>query len=136
MVEIKDNINHDKGIVLAKENSTMKRITAIVRASKFEEVRQALHEHEINFFTFYEVKGYGHAHGNSLSYRGAVYDQGFIGRIKMEIILSDSFAEVARDTISEAAQTGEKGDGIITMEAIESVVNIRTKLIGEEAINK
>ena len=114
----------------------MKKIEAIVRASRFEDVREALHQHEIDFFTFYEVKGYGHQRGNHLSYRGTTYDSGYIGRIKIEIIISDSFIEAAIDAISEAAQTGEMGDGLITVTALEEVINIRTKLVGEEAVNK
>ena len=65
----------------------MKKIEAIIRSSKFEVVKESLAKEGIYFFTFYEVKGFGHQKGKELSYRGAVYDAGFIGRIKLEILL-------------------------------------------------
>jgi len=113
----------------------MKKIEAIVRASKFEEVKEALGKKEINFFTFYEVKGYGHEKGKNLTYRGAPYDIGYIGRIKLEILISEQYVSAAIETISEAAKTGEKGDGLITVSNIEEIRNIRTALKGSEAIN-
>jgi len=61
----------------------MKKIEAIIRSSKFEAVKESLAEKGINFFTFYEVKGYGHQKSKELSYRGSVYDVGYIGRIKI-----------------------------------------------------
>lgn len=113
----------------------MKKIEAIVRASKFEEVKEALEKKDINFFTFYEVKGYGHQKGKNLTYRGAAYDIGYIGRIKMEILISEPYVSAAIAAISEAAKTGEKGDGLITVTNIEEIINIRTALKGSEAIN-
>lgn len=113
----------------------MKKIEAIVRAAKFEEVKEALAEKDINFFTFYEVKGYGHQKGKNLTYRGAAYDIGYIGRIKLEILLSEQYVDAAIQAISEAAKTGEKGDGLITVTNIEDIINIRTALKGSEAIN-
>ncbi len=113
----------------------MKKIEAIVRASKFEEVKEALGEKEINFFTFYEVKGYGHQKGKNLTYRGAAYDIGYIGRIKLEILISDPYVNDAIEAISNAARTGEKGDGLITVSSIDEIINIRTALKGSQAIN-
>lgn len=113
----------------------MKKIEAIVRASRFENVKEALSNREINFFTFYEVKGYGHEKGKNLSYRGAIYDVGYIARIKIEIVVSDDFVEPAKTAITEAAKTGEKGDGLIIVTNLENTVNIRTGNTGEEAIN-
>lgn len=113
----------------------MKKIEAIVRAAKFEEVKEALGKKEINFFTFYEVKGYGHQAGKHLTYRGAVYDVGYIGRIKIELLISEQYVSDAIEAISEAAKTGEKGDGLITVSDIENIINIRTSLTGSEAIN-
>ena len=113
----------------------MKKIEAIVRASKFDEVKEALGKKEIYFFTFYEVKGYGHEKGKNFTYRGAVYDIGYIARIKLEILISEPFVSAAIQAISEAAKTGEKGDGLITVTSIEEVINIRTALKGGEAIN-
>jgi len=114
----------------------MKKIIAIVRASKFEDVKEALNEKEINFFTFYEVKGYGHQKSESRSYKGVAYDIGYIPRVKLEILISEPFVEAAIEAIRSAAHTGENGDGLISISPIENMVNIRTGLHGSEAINK
>ncbi len=114
----------------------MKKIEAIVRASRFDQVKEALREKDINFFTFYEVKGYGHQKGKALSYRGAVYDVGYIARVKLEIIVSEAFVAPAIEAISIAAKTGEKGDGLIYVSSLEEIVNIRSGLRNSEAINK
>jgi len=113
----------------------MKKIEAIVRASKFDDVKEALGKKDINFFTFYEVKGYGHQKGQNYTYRGAIYDVGYIARIKLEILLSEPYVADAIEAISEAAKTGEKGDGLITVSSIDEIINIRTSLKGSEAIN-
>lgn len=113
----------------------MKKIEAIVRASKFEAVKEALSAKDINFFTFYEVKGYGHEKGKHVSYRGATYDVGYIARIKLEIIVSDQFIDAAVTAITQAAKTGEKGDGIVYVSSIDDIINIRTGLQGAESIN-
>jgi len=113
----------------------MKKIEAIVRASKFDEVKEALAEKEIYFFTFYEVKGHGHQKSESRSYRGTVYDVGYIARIKLEILVSEDFLDVAMKAIETAANTGEKGDGLIYVSNLERTVNIRTGKTGSEAIN-
>jgi len=113
----------------------MKKIEAIIRSSKFEAVKEALAESGINFFTFYEVKGYGHQKGKELSYRGAVYDVGYIGRVKLEIIISDESVKVAFDTISKAAHTGENGDGLVLVSSVDDILNIRSKFKGPQSIN-
>jgi len=113
----------------------MKKIEAIVRASKFDEVKEALSEKEIYFFTFYEVKGYGHQKSESRSYRGTVYDVGYIARIKLEIIVSDDYILPALNAIEQAAKTGEKGDGLIYVSDLDKTVNIRTGNTGIDAIN-
>lgn len=113
----------------------MKKIEAIVRASKFEDVKDALAAKEVHFFTFYEVKGHGHQKGASRSYRGTVYDIGYIARIKLEILVSEDFVMDAIEAIESAAHTGQKGDGIIFVSDLESVTNIRTGNSGVEAIN-
>ncbi len=113
----------------------MKKIEAIIRASKFDQVKEALSEQNINFFTFYEVKGYGHQKGESRSYRGAIYDVGYIARIKLEIIVSEAFVEKAMSTIASAAKTGEKGDGLVLVSDISEILNIRTGLTNGDAIN-
>jgi len=113
----------------------MKKIEAIIRASKFDEVKDALSEKEIYFFTFYEVKGYGHQKSESRSYRGTVYDVGYIARIKLEILISENFVDAALLAIESAAKTGQKGDGLIYVTDLDKTVNIRTGRTGSEAIN-
>ena len=113
----------------------MKKIEAIIRASKFEDVKDALAEREIYFFTFYEVKGYGHQKGETRSYRGTVYDVGYLARIKVEILVSENFVDTAISAIEAAAKTGEKGDGLIYVSDLEKTVNIRTGKNGSDAIN-
>jgi len=92
----------------------MKKIEAIIRSSKFEQVKEALSEKEINFFTFFEVKGYGH---------------------QLEIIVSEDFVEPAMEAIMTAANTGEKGDGLIYVSNLDQITNIRTALKNSESIN-
>ena len=113
----------------------MKKIEAIIRASKFEEVKVSLAEHNIHFFTFYEVKGHGHEKGKSLSYRGTVYDIGYIARIKIEILVSEEFLDSAILVIEKAAKTGEKGDGLIYVSQLDKTLNIRSGKTGSGAIN-
>ncbi len=113
----------------------MKKIEAIVRASKFEDVKEALAEKEINFFTFFEVKGYGHQKGSSRSYRGTIYDVGYIARIKIEILVSEEFVDLAIEAIESSAKTGEKGDGLVYVSDVEKTINIRTGNTGKDAIN-
>lgn len=113
----------------------MKKVEAIIRSSKFEVVQESLHEVGINFFTFYEVKGYGHQKGKNISYRGAMYDLGYIGRIKLDIIISEEFLDSARQAIIDAAFTGEKGDGLIVVTNVEDITNIRTGLKNGDSIN-
>lgn len=113
----------------------MKKIEAIVRASKFEEVKEALAERQINFFSFFEIKGYGHQKGKSRSYRGTIYDVGYIARIKIEILVSEEFVAPAIEAIEASAHTGEKGDGLIYVINLDKTVNIRTGNTGKEAIN-
>jgi len=113
----------------------MKKIEAIIRSNKFEQVKDALSEKEIYFFTFYEVKGYGHQKGKELNYRGVVYDQGYIARIKLEIIVSEEFVSTAMDVIIDAAKTDEKGDGLVYVSSLDEIINIRTGLKNSESIN-
>ncbi len=112
----------------------MKKVEAIIRASKFDAVRHALEEIGIRFFTFMEVKGYGKQKGEHVVYRGAAYDIGYIGRIQLEIILADEKVDDVIEAISNAARTGEIGDGKIIVTDIEQIVSIRTGAINESAI--
>ncbi len=112
----------------------MKKIEAIIRSSRFDEVKDALSQIGINFFTFMEVKGFGKQKGEHVVYRGAVYDVGYIARLLLEIITPDEKVKEAIDTIKEAASTGEFGDGKIIISEVSEIVSIRTGLMNESAI--
>ncbi len=105
----------------------MKKIEAIIKPFKLEDVKDALVEAGIEGMTVSEVKGYGRQQGHSELYRGAEYVVEFIPKIKIEIVVSnDDYAKKAVDAISEAAKTGKIGDGKIFVSTIDSVLRIRT----------
>ncbi|HMQ05832.1 MAG TPA: P-II family nitrogen regulator [Saprospiraceae bacterium] len=112
----------------------MKKIEAIIRSSRFEEVKSALSEADINFFTFTEVKGFGKQKGDHVVYRGAIYDIGYIARLSLQIIISNDRLEEALNVIRNAAYTGEIGDGKIIVTHIDDVISIRTGKRNEEAL--
>ncbi|MCU0417248.1 MAG: P-II family nitrogen regulator [Cytophagaceae bacterium] len=108
----------------------MKKIEAVIRASKFFEVKEALKKMGILFFTYSDVKGVGNQAPEKAVYRGVEYDLGSIARIKMEIVVSEKVDEVIK-CIVETCKTGELGDGKIFVYDIEDCVRIRT---GERGI--
>jgi nitrogen regulatory protein P-II 1 len=112
----------------------MKKLEAIVRSSKFETVKNELAKIGINFFTFFEVKGYGRQASEHVVYRGAEYDIGYIARIKIELIAEDANVKRIAETIRNAANTGEIGDGKIFITPIEEIISIRTGNINESAL--
>ena len=113
----------------------MKKIEAIIKPYKLEEVKEALVEAGIEGMTVSEVKGYGRQQGHSELYRGAEYVIEFIPKVKIEIVVSnDEYAQTAIKAISEAAKTGKIGDGKIFVSPIESVLRIRTDEKDEEAL--
>lgn len=112
----------------------MKKIEAIIRSSKFEAVKTALSEIGANFFTFFEVKGFGKQAGEHVVYRGAEYDLGYIARMKIEIIVANDSSEKVSNTIRKAAHTGEIGDGKIIISPIDEIVSIRTAKANESAL--
>ncbi len=108
----------------------MKKIEAIIKPFKLEDVKEALVEAGIEGMTISEVKGYGRQQGHSELYRGAEYVVEFIPKVKIEIVVStQEFADTAVNAIKEAAHTGKIGDGKIFVSDISSVVRVRT---GEE----
>ena len=113
----------------------MKKVEAIIRSSKFKEVREALATVGVYFFTFLEVKGYGHQKGESIKYRGTTYDMGYIARLKLEILIEDEQEQQVISIICDAARTGEIGDGKISISNIETVVRVRTGESGPDALN-
>lgn len=112
----------------------MKKVSAIIRASKFEAVKEALANVGVYFFSYYEIRGFGLQRGEQIKYRGAVYDQGYIARYKLEIILADDKVSDAVKAITENARTGEIGDGKVYVETLDGVYRIRTGEEGNSAI--
>jgi len=113
----------------------MKKIEAIIKPFKLEDVKDALVEAGIEGMTVSEVKGYGRQQGHSELYRGAEYVVEFIPKIKIEIVVStDEYAQKAIDVINAAAKTGKIGDGKIFVSTIDHVVRIRTDETDTDAL--
>ena len=113
----------------------MKKIEAIIKPFKLEDVKEALVEAGIEGMTISEVKGYGRQQGHSELYRGAEYVVEFIPKVKIEIVVSSQeFADTAVNAIKEAAHTGKIGDGKIFVSDISNVVRVRTGETDEEAL--
>ena len=112
----------------------MKKIEAIVKPFKLDEVREALSEIGVTGLTVTEVKGFGRQKGHTELYRGAEYVVDFLPKVKLEIVVADSLLERALDAIIKAARTGKIGDGKIFVSTVEQVVRIRTGESGEAAI--
>ena len=112
----------------------MKKIEAIVKPFKLEEVKDALSDLGIEGMTVIEVKGFGRQKGHTEIYRGSEYTVDFLPKIKIEVVLSDDQAEEAVSAIVKAARTGKIGDGKIFVSSIDSAVRIRTEEKGELAV--
>lgn len=111
----------------------MKRIEAIIRKTKFEEVKDALHEADIDFFSFWEVRGIGQARQGRI-YRGVVYDTGSIERILISVVVREVNVEKTIDTILKSARTGEIGDGRIFVMPVDNSYRIRTGESGDDTL--
>ncbi len=111
----------------------MKKIEAIIRKTKFEEVKETLHENGIEFFSFWEARGVGMAR-ESRVYRGIAYDTGTIERLYLEIVVRDVNLEKTIDAILKSAATGEVGDGKIFVSTIDESIRIRTAEKGDESL--
>jgi len=112
----------------------MKKIEAIIKPFKLDEVREALSEIGVSGLTVAEVKGFGRQKGHTELYRGAEYVVDFLPKIKVELIIADSLVDRAIDAIVKAARTGKIGDGKIFVTSVEQVVRIRTGESGEAAV--
>ena len=112
----------------------MKKIEAIVKPFKLDEVREALSDIGVAGLTVTEVKGFGRQKGHTELYRGAEYVVDFLPKVKIEVVVADSLAEKAIETIVNAARTGKIGDGKIFVFPVEQVIRIRTGESGEAAI--
>ena len=112
----------------------MKKITAIIKPFKLDEVREDLSDANINGLTVTEVKGFGLQKGHTELYRGAEYVVDFLPKVKIEVVVEDSILDLAIEAILKSARTGKIGDGKIFVEDIEQVIRIRTGETGTEAI--
>jgi nitrogen regulatory protein P-II 1 len=112
----------------------MKKIEAIIKPFKVDEVKEALQAVGVQGMTVLEVKGFGRQRGHTELYRGAEYVVDFLPKAKIEVVVTDSMAEAAVAAITRAAQTGKIGDGKIFISDIAEVVRIRTGETGEQAI--
>lgn len=112
----------------------MKKVEAIIKPFKLDEVKDALNEIGIQGMTVTEVKGFGRQKGHVELYRGAEYDIAFVPKVKLEIVVSDQMAERVVAAILDKARTGKIGDGKIFISNIEEIIRIRTGEHGESAI--
>jgi nitrogen regulatory protein P-II 1 len=112
----------------------MKKIEAIIKPFKLEEVKDALADLGIEGMTVSEVKGFGRQKGHTEIYRGSEYTVDFLPKIKIEVVLADSLLESAVGAIVKAAKTGKIGDGKVFVSPVEEAVRIRTDETGEKAV--
>lgn len=112
----------------------MKKIEAIIKPFKLEEVKDALSEVGVEGMTVVEVKGFGRQKGHTEIYRGSEYTVDFLPKIKLEVVISDLLAEPAVEAIVRAAKTGKIGDGKVFVSSIDEAVRIRTEEKGEKAV--
>lgn len=112
----------------------MKKIEAIIRPFKLDEVKEALLDEGIKGLTISEVRGYGRQKGHTETYRGSEYQIEFVPKIKIEIVVKESVADTVINIILKAAKTGQVGDGKIFVSNIEDAIRIRTDESGPEAL--
>ena len=112
----------------------MKKIEAIIKPFKLEEVKDALGEIGIEGMTVSEVKGFGRQKGHTEIYRGSEYTVDFLPKIKIEVVIADNLAEPAVAAIVKSAKTGKIGDGKVFVSPVEEAVRIRTEEKGEQAV--
>jgi nitrogen regulatory protein P-II 1 len=112
----------------------MKKIEAIIKPFKLDEVKEALQKAGIQGMTVSEVKGFGRQKGHTELYRGAEYIVDFLPKVRLEIVVDDAQAQGAVEAISKAAKTGKIGDGKIFISSLDDVVRIRTGETGKAAI--
>ncbi len=112
----------------------MKKIEAIIKPFKLDEVKEALHEIGLQGITVLEAKGFGRQKGHTELYRGAEYVVDFLPKVKIELVIEDDMLERAVEAIMQAAHTGRIGDGKIFITAVEDAIRVRTGERGKEAI--
>lgn len=114
--------------------NSMKKIEAIIKPFKLDEVKEALHSVGLQGMTVIEAKGFGRQRGHTELYRGAEYVVDFLPKLKIEVVVADSQLDAALEAVSAAAQTGKIGDGKIFVSEVSEVVRIRTGETGDQAI--
>ena len=112
----------------------MKKLEAIIKPFKLEEVKEALAELGIEGMTVTEVKGFGRQKGHTEIYRGSEYTVDFLPKIKVEVVLADTQVSSAVEAIVRAAKTGKIGDGKVFVSSIDNAIRIRTEETGEQAV--
>lgn len=112
----------------------MKKIEAIIRPFKLDEVKEALLEEGIRGLTISEVRGYGRQKGHTETYRGSEYKIEFVPKLKIEIVVDNDLSETVVQAILKTAQTGQVGDGKIFISTIDDAIRIRTEESGPEAL--
>ena len=112
----------------------MKKIDAIIKPFKLEEVKEALAAVGVQGLTISEVKGFGRQKGHTEIYRGSEYTVDFLPKIKIEVVVPDSLAQQAADAIVRSARTGKIGDGKVFVSSIEDAIRIRTDERGDKAV--
>lgn len=112
----------------------MKKIDAIIKPFKLEDVKEALAEIGVEGMTVTEVKGFGRQKGHTEIYRGSEYTVDFLPKIKIEIVVADNLVKEAVEAIVKAAKTGKIGDGKVFVSPVENAIRIRTEETGESAV--
>lgn len=112
----------------------MKKIEAIIRPFKLDEVKEALVEEGIKGLTITEVRGYGRQKGHTETYRGSEYRIEFIPKIKIEIVVEENKVDAVIEAVLKSAKTGQVGDGKIFISTVDEVIRIRTEEAGKEAL--
>jgi nitrogen regulatory protein P-II 1 len=118
----------------ASQEQVMKKIEAIIKPFKLDEVKEALHGVGLQGMTVLEAKGFGRQRGHTELYRGAEYIVDFLPKLKIEVVVSDAQLEAALNAITKSAHTGKIGDGKIFVSEIAEVIRIRTGETGDQAI--
>jgi nitrogen regulatory protein PII len=120
--------------IAARNLNYMKKLEAIIKPFKLEEVKEALAELGIEGMTVTEVKGFGRQKGHTEIYRGSEYTVDFLPKVKVEVVLADDMVDKAVTVVVAAAKTGKIGDGKVFVLPVEHAVRIRTEEIGEKAV--
>ncbi len=118
----------------SKEPSQVKKIEAVIKPFKLDEVKEALHDVGVSGITVTEAKGFGRQKGHTELYRGAEYVVDFLPKVKLEVVVEDGLAERVVEAIAAAARTGRIGDGKIFVSTIDEALRIRTGERGSDAI--